>query len=316
MFKHLDFLAGYFLSSFFSLIGFRDPAVEDDSAVLPYVKRVLENTPYSGLEVGRRLGARSWEHAVRYLGDSHVIKYVSPEPIGLMRVWLSELERQKKLLQRYFPSNLVLFEYFLIPSEKSDSVRNSLFGNSNCRSERIEEAAEERGWASSSGGKELSFGDSLKPSSEEFDADKGSGFGELAGRVEEYATYVAVMEKVCGRSLYELSDEDIFSNETLVQSLLEFFEANQRLRRDHGLFVDVVGGSAAKILNPRYTGNLFITEDSQVIIVDTVLIPARYKKDETPAKYRLGWLYHFCYNLLVRPFEKRFISSLKQALLV
>ena len=299
MFKCLNSLAEYFLSSFFSLIGFRDPVTEDDHAILPHVKKALEDMPYSGLEIGERLPVqRNWEHAVRYLGDSHVIKYVSPEPMGLMGVWVSELQRQKRLLQKYFSNNLVEFDYVLVPVVLAPRFPN-LRGSTNL------EGSSSAG-CSESDNQEETLRVCASPAEDLAKADRTLRVSE--GR----AIYVVVMEKVRGRPFYELSDEDIFSNKVLANNLLGFFENNNRLRRDHGIFVDALGGAALTILNPRHTGNLFVTEDNRVIIVDTVLIPPRYIPGQMPDKYRLARFYHLCYNLFVRPFENHFISRLKQ----
>ena len=272
-------LADNLIAAFFSLIGFKDSVTEDDGKVLPHVKRALENTPYAGLEIRGRIWDRNWEHAVRSLGDHYVVKYVSPEPVGLMRGWISELQRQKRFLQEYFPSNLVPFDYIFVPAGKG----------------RPEEE-----------------GQALRPSRLGSRTPSESSPKSLALGNPAPATYVVVMEKVCGRPLLEVSDTELFSNQTLVKNLLEFFEANNRLRRDHGIFINLVGGTALEILNPRYTCNLFATEKGRVVVVDTVLIPVRYEKEKVPAKYRFCSLYHFAYNLLVRPFENHFISRLKQ----
>jgi len=236
--RFLGRAADWALGAFFSLIGFRDPIIGCDSSLLPHIVRTLESTPYAGLSIGDPVPGRNWEHAVRFLGDEFIIKYVSPEPLALMQAWIQEIREQGQLLQEYLSAHLVPTTYFLVPLP---------------------------------GGQ---------------------------------ATYAVVMERVSGKSLLALSDEELFSNRDTVENLLNFFVKNRKLRADHGVSVDAVGGTALKILNPRYTNNLFVTEEGRVLLVPRVV----------PAKYRTCFLYRLANRLLVRPFESRFMRRLENAL--
>ena len=246
--RFLGRAADWALGAFFSLIGFRDPIIGRDSSLLPHIVRALEDTPYAGISIGDPVPGRNWEHAVRFLGDDFVIKYVSPEPLVLMTAWVQEIREQGKLLQEHLPAHMVSTEYFLVPLPDGQ------------------------------------------------------------------ATYAVVMRRVRGKSLLALTDEALFSNRTTVANLLNFFINNRKLRADHGVSVDAVGGTALKILNPRYTNNLFVTGEGRVLLVDTVLIPRHFNTLRTPAKYRTCFLYRLVNRLLVRPFESRFMRRLETAL--
>ena len=113
--NQLEQVADKSLAEILSLVGFRDPIIDNDAHLLPHLKRALENTSYAALEIGDPVPNLGFEHAVRFLGDDWVIKYVSPEPISLMKIWVAEIKKQKELLLKYLPSNLVPFDYFLVP---------------------------------------------------------------------------------------------------------------------------------------------------------------------------------------------------------
>jgi len=256
------------LDLFFSAIGFRDLLIADDSAVLPYIEKALQDTPYAGLEIGKRAPGRYYEHAVRFLGEDHVVKFVEPAPLDVMKRWLKKLRKQKTILERYLPHNLPAFSYFYVP-----------LGNN------------------AAAGK-------TRP-------DRSGRLGNAAAFTSGRATYALVMEKIEGRPLYALSNQEIFSNSELVGNLINFLEGNQEMRKEEGLFADLVGGPAHRILNPRYTGNLYVTDSNEVKLVDTVLIPPSSDPKTTPPKYRLAKLYHFCYRTLVLPREKGLVRKLR-----
>lgn len=113
--NQLQTVADRSLSDLLSFVGFRDPLIDDDTAVLPYIAAALEKTPYAGEPIGSKVPQPGFEHAVRFLGDRHVIKYVSPESLALMRSWVAEITGQKSLLFKYFSKNLVGFDYFFVP---------------------------------------------------------------------------------------------------------------------------------------------------------------------------------------------------------
>ncbi len=260
------------LDLFFSAIGFRDPLIDDDSAVLPYIEKALQDTPYAGLEIGEKTPGRNYEHAVRFLGDAHVVKFVQPAPEEVMRQWIENLREQKIILERYISHNLPSFSYFYVEC-----------------------------------GEAATF---TRPQEER--ALKGATIKKEKGRKSPpLATYALVMEKIEGRPLYHLSDDEIFSNRRLVENLVEFLEGNRKMREERGIFADLIGGLPSKILQPRYTGNLYVTEANEVKLVDTVLIPSNYGYKKMPAKYRFVKLYHFCYRTLVLPRERRFYQKLQ-----
>lgn len=239
------------LDFFFSAIGFRDPLIDNDNAVLPYIEEVLRGTPFADLEIGEKVPGRNYEHAIRFLGEDHVVKFVEPVRADVMRVWVENLHRQKTILERYLPHNLPSFSYFYVP------------------------------------------------------VDNGQG---------ECATYVLLMERVEGRPLYALSDKEIFSNRNLVENLVDFLDRNRELRREQGVFADLIGGQPHRILDPRYTGNLYVTKENTVKLVDTVLIPLSFVSGVMPEKYRLARLYHFCYRNFVLRWENLFYRKLQQSL--
>ncbi len=256
------------LDFFFSTLGFRDPLIDDDRTVLPYIEKALQDTSYSGLDIGEKAPGRYYEHAVRFLGNDHVVKYVQPVPAGVMKNWLKKLQEQKTILERYLPHNLPSFSYFYVPLSECSEVAT------------FTSRQEER-------------------------ALKGATIKKEKGRKSlPLATYALVMEKIEGRPLYQLTDEEIFSNRQLIENLVEFLEGNRKMRKNHGIFADLVGGPASKILNPRYTGNLYVTETNEVKLVDTVLIPNLFNPKNTPSKYRLAKLYHFCYRCVVLSSER------------
>ncbi|MFW6110126.1 MAG: hypothetical protein ACOC6Q_01750 [Patescibacteria group bacterium] len=241
--KILSSLTEKLFDMFFSAIGFRDPLVDDDSAILPYIKQTLQETSYVDLSIGKRNFGRNWEHAVRYFGKRYVIKYVSPEPWEVMKNWLARLSKQKDLLEKYLGQFLPSFEYFLVPV------------------------------------------------------------------FPEKAAYVIVMERVFGKSLLTMSEEEIFSKPAR-KNLLSFLQANSALREKEGLFADLVGGKPTKILNPRFTGNLWVTNEGKVRLVDTVLIPKKYNSHSIPKKYWTCGIYHRVYKTLVLPRERKFTRKL------
>ncbi len=263
------------LNLFFSTIGFRDPLIEDDSAVLPHIKNALKDTPYADLKIGEKAPGRYYEHAVRFLGSDHVVKFVQPAPEEVMRQWIENLREQKIILERYISHNLPSFSYFYVEC-----------------------------------GEAATF---TRPQEER--ALKGATIKKEKGRKSPpLATYALVMEKIEGRPLYHLSDDEIFSNRRLVENLVEFLEGNRKMREERGIFADLIGGLPSKILQPRYTGNLYVTEENEVKLVDTVLIPNNYGYKKVPAKYRLAKLYHFCYNSFVLPRERALLKSLRKIL--
>ncbi len=253
------------LESFFSTIGFRESLIDDDSAVLPYIEATLQDTPFSDLELGAKVPGRYYEHAVRFLGDNHIVKFVRPGPAEIMKKWLDRLYEQKLILERYLSQNLPSFSYFYVPvrvDQAGDREIRQTFNQSGC----------------------------------------------------ELATYALVMQRVDGQPLYELSDKEIFSSKVVVKNLIRFLDRNREMRKKQGLFADLVGGEGLHILDPRYTGNIYVTDQGGVDLVDTVLIPSKYLPDSMPSKYRFAKLYHFCYRTLVLPRENRFYTHLKKAL--
>ncbi|MEA2020186.1 MAG: hypothetical protein U9M98_00445 [Patescibacteria group bacterium] len=256
------------LEFFFSTIGFRDVLIDDDSDILPYIEAALQHTPFADLKLGDKVLGRYYEHAVRFLGDNHIVKFVSPEPAELMRRWLDSLEKQKIILERYLPYSLPPFSYFYVPVEKE--------------------------WNRRKGGSE-----------------------NLSSRSKSaLATYALVMRRVNGNPLYKLSDCEIFSNQTVVKNLVRFLDGNKKMRKKQGLFADLIGGEGLHILNPRYTGNIYVTKEGGVELVDTVLIPPKYSPGIMPAKYRFAKLYHFCYRNFVLPRENSFYSRLKKEAII
>lgn len=245
--NQLEEIAGKSVTEFLSLVGLRDPIIYDDSYLLPYLKKTLKNTPFADLEIGNPVPEQGFEHAVRFLGKDRVIKYASPEPSSLVEAWIGEMEKQKKLLFQYLPSNLVPFDYFPVPVS------------------------------------------------------------------EEESTYMVVMEKVGGRPLADLSDEELLPNKPLVKSLLEFFSGNEELYRNHGVCVDVLG-NPIRVFDPRYSKNIYAAEEGRAVVVDTILIPRKFDPEKVPAQYRVRTLYHSFYNYTVKPYEEAFVGKLQESL--
>lgn len=126
------------------------------------------------------------------------------------------------------------------------------------------------------------------------------------------AIYIIVANLLKGKSLFRMTDDEIYENPVIVKNLVSFFKGNLRLYKKTGLTVDI-GSPPSKPFNPRFTDNLFIKEsDNQVIVTDSILIPRIYDKTKVPRKYFYGPAWYFVYDKLTCHIENRFRRKLEK----
>ena len=95
--------------------------LDDDSSLLPAVKRVLEENRFPA-EIGNRLSSIGFEHSIRRLGDSHVLKIACPETLDVVRSWVEWIKQGHAL------SKIYSFSAFFERASCSSSVRGK-YGN-------------------------------------------------------------------------------------------------------------------------------------------------------------------------------------------
>ena len=126
------------------------------------------------------------------------------------------------------------------------------------------------------------------------------------GLGNESACYVLVMDKVEGKVLAEIGDEEL---PLVAGSLLSILKANETIYSKHGICIDLSAAEELhhptrplsirgipRIVNPRYTHNLMATTnregqlDGNVMITDPVMQPQDYQPGVLPGRFR-----HLCY---------------------
>lgn len=145
------------------------------------------------------------------------------------------------------------------------------------------------------------------------------------------ACYVVVMDKVRGRGLSQVKDEEL---PLIRQSLLEILKVNQQLHHDHGLSLDLTAvdelshpiksidiGTIVKgiprVVDPRYSNNYMATIDDKgkldgnIMITDPIIYPNKYEKGKFPKRF---WNSSLWYGLVVPPMfraQQRLIDKLE-----
>ncbi len=101
-----------------NIFGLRSTVVRDDSTVLPFIKEALRRAGY-GEDVGIRVPSSGWQHAVRRLGKDKVVKFSAPFDSLKVEKFISYLNRQRGILQKYCSPYLTPDDFIFVPLNSS-----------------------------------------------------------------------------------------------------------------------------------------------------------------------------------------------------
>ncbi len=99
-----------------NIFGLRASVVQDDSDVLPAVAETLKQEGYTQ-KIGGAVSSSGWQHSVHRFGDSAVIKISPPFEKEKVEKFVTYLQQQRKVLEKYCGPYLTEDQYYSVDLE-------------------------------------------------------------------------------------------------------------------------------------------------------------------------------------------------------